>query len=47
MIGIAIHQMHFDLGIEAFFPAPAGMTLSGIALKEYAGIIAYRLKGYL
>lgn len=34
-------------GIEAFFPAPAGMTLSGIALKEYAGIIAYRLKGYL
>ncbi len=34
-------------GMEAFFPAPAGMTLSTIALKEYVGIVMYRLKGYL
>ncbi|MCE9597026.1 MAG: YdcF family protein [Spirochaetia bacterium] len=34
-------------GIEAVFPHSAGMTVTSTALKEYAGILAYRLKGYL
>lgn len=34
-------------GLEAAIPHPAGVVLSGIALKEYAGIAAYRWKGYL
>lgn len=34
-------------GIEAAIPHPAGVVLSGVALKEYAGIVAYRLNGYL
>ncbi len=34
-------------GMEAAIPHPAGAVLTGIALKEYAGIVAYRWKGYL
>ena len=34
-------------GLEAAIPHPAGVVVSSIALKEYAGIVAYRLKGYL
>lgn len=34
-------------GLEAAIPHPAGVVLSSVALKEYAGIVAYRLKGYL
>lgn len=34
-------------GIEAVIPHPAGVVLSGVALKEYAGMVAYRLNGYL
>jgi uncharacterized SAM-binding protein YcdF (DUF218 family) len=34
-------------GLEAAIPHPAGVVLSGIALKEYAGIVAYRWRGYL
>lgn len=34
-------------GVEAVFPHSAGMTVTSMALKEYAGVIAYRLRGYL
>jgi len=34
-------------GIEAVFPHPAGMTISAMAIKEYAGIFAYWLRGYI
>ena len=34
-------------GPEAFVPTPGGLTLSTMALKEYLGIIAYWLRGYI
>ncbi|GIX41318.1 MAG: hypothetical protein KatS3mg129_1051 [Leptospiraceae bacterium] len=34
-------------GIEDFFPTDSGLQKSTIAIKEFIGIVAYKLKGYL
>jgi len=34
-------------GIEDFFPSDFGLHKSTIAIKEFIGIIAYKIKGYL
>ena len=34
-------------GPEAFFPTSAGLIKSTIAVKEYLGLIAYRVRGYI
>ena len=34
-------------GPEAFVPSSAGLMMSVMTLKEYLGLLAYRLKGYL
>lgn len=34
-------------GPEAFFPAPSALSVSSMAVKEYIGLLAYRLRGYI
>jgi hypothetical protein len=34
-------------GIEDFFPSDGGLAKSTTAIKEFIGIIAYKIKGYL
>ncbi|MCR9140985.1 MAG: YdcF family protein [bacterium] len=34
-------------GPEGLFPAPSGLSVSSMAIKEYIGLIAYWLRGYI
>lgn len=34
-------------GPEAFFPAPSALSVSSMAIKEYIGLLAYWLRGYI
>ncbi|MBX7058981.1 MAG: YdcF family protein [Leptospirales bacterium] len=36
-----------DPGPEGIMPAPGAMSLSTVAIKEYLGIVAYWLRGYI